>query len=74
MSDNQENNQVDLERKGYIDVVLEKALSRKLLVFLTATGLMAYAGLSSETWGLVAACYIGGQSVIDLAQVWRHGR
>ena len=59
--------------KGVLDAVQEKIVSRKLLVFLTATGLLAYAGLDPETWGMIAMMYIGGQSIIDAAKAWRHG-
>jgi len=56
-----------------IDRVLEKAISRKLLVFATATGLMAYNLLDPETWGMIAIVYVGGQSIIDTVQVYKHG-
>ena len=62
-----------ITQRGCLDIILEKAISRKLLVFLSATGLLAWSSLDSETWGLIAICYIGGQSVIDAAKVWRHG-
>ena len=55
-----------------LDRLQEKVISRKLLVFVTATALMWY-GLDAETWGLIAMCYIGGQSAIDFAKMWRHG-
>ena len=61
------------QKKGCLDIILEKVISRKLLVFVSATGLLAWSSLDSETWGLIAICYIGGQSVIDAAKVWRHG-
>ena len=59
------------KRKGVVDAIQEKLISRKLLVFLTATGLLAWSGLDSETWGLIAIVYIGGQSVIDAVKAWR---
>jgi len=58
-------------RKGLTDRILEKAISRKLFVFLTATGLMVWDGLDSNTWGLIAMVYIGGQATIDTMKVWR---
>jgi hypothetical protein len=60
-------------RKGVFDAVQEKIVSRKLLVFMTSTALLIWAGLDPETWGLIATMYIGGQSVIDVAKAWRHG-
>ncbi len=59
--------------KGILDSIQEKVASRKLLVFLTATGLMLWAQLDPDIWGMIAVCYIGGQSVIDFAKSWKHG-
>ena len=51
--------------KGALDKSLEKAVSRKLLVWITATGL-AYGGyLTSGDWVTISALYLGGQAVID---------
>ena len=58
------------DQKGMLDHVQEKIVSRKLLVFITATGLMWF-GLDPDTWAMIAAMYIGGQSVIDVAKVWK---
>jgi len=58
------------DQKGMLDNVQEKIVSRKLLVFITATGLMWF-GLDPDTWAMIAAMYIGGQSVIDVAKVWK---
>jgi len=57
--------------KGVLDAVQEKVISRKLLVFGVATGLLYWAGLDAETWGMIAMTYIGGQTAIDFAKVWR---
>jgi len=51
--------------KGVVDRALEKAVSRKLLVWVTATGLAAYGFLTSGDWVMISALYLGGQSVID---------
>jgi len=59
--------------KGMLDSLQEKVVSRKLLVFLTATALMMYANLDPDIWGMIAVCYIGGQSAIDFAKSWKHG-
>ena len=59
------------KRKGMLDTIQEKIVSRKLLVFLTATGLFAWHGLDPDTWGLIAVIYIGGQSMIDAVKVWK---
>jgi hypothetical protein len=51
--------------RGTVDRALEKMVSRKLLVWATATGLAAYGFLASGDWVMISALYIGGQSVID---------
>jgi len=61
------------KEKGVLDSLQEKIVSRKLLVFLTATALMMYANLDPDIWGMIAVCYIGGQSAIDFAKSWKHG-
>ena len=58
------------DTKGMLDNIQEKVVSRKLLVFITATALMWF-GLDPDTWAMIAAMYIGGQSVIDVAKVWK---
>ena len=60
-------------RKGTLDRILEKAVSRKLFTFLTATGLMLWSDLDSETWGMIAVVYIAGQSVVDVLKTYRYG-
>ena len=65
---------IEGEKHGIIDRIVGRIISRKFFVFLTATGLLAWASLDSETWGMIAVVYIGGQSVIDAAIAWRHGR
>lgn len=61
---------LDNKKKGMLDTVQEKVISRKLLVFTVATALMWH-GLDSDTWGMIAMTYIGGQTAIDFAKVWR---
>jgi hypothetical protein len=60
-------------RKGTLDRILEKAVSRKLFTFLTATGLMLWSDLDSETWGMIAVVYIASQSVVDVMKTYRYG-
>ena len=62
------------EKLGLVDKIVGRLISRKFFVFLTATGLTAHSLIDSETWGMIAMIYIGGQSVIDAAIAWRHGK
>ena len=62
---------VNDKEKGVLDTVQEKLVSRKLLVFIVSTCLLMYAGLDADIWGMIAMCYIGCQTAIDFAKVWR---
>ena len=57
--------------KGVLDAIQERVVSRKLLVFGASTTLFMWFGLDADTWGLIAMCYIGGQSAIDFAKTWK---
>tara|TARA_R110000803_G_scaffold49301_1_gene102479 strand:- start:300 stop:488 length:189 start_codon:yes stop_codon:yes gene_type:complete len=48
-----------------IDRGLSKLVSRKLLAWVTATGLLLFSDLASSDWVIITAVYIGGQTVID---------
>ena len=52
-------------QKAFIDWGLNKLVSRKLLVWTTATVLAGIGFLSSSDWVLISGLYIGTQSVID---------
>ena len=69
--DHSEKNIKETNKRGMLDVIQEKIVSRKLLVFITATSLFVWYGLDPDIWGMIAMCYIGGQSAIDFAKVWK---
>jgi len=53
------------QKKAFLDSIIQRVTSRKLLVWITATALMAWGGLESADWVVIAGLYLGGQSVID---------
>jgi len=58
-----------------LDKGLNKLVSRKLMVWLTATYLMLYTGsLASEDWVAISLAYISIQGLADIASQWRHGK
>ena len=59
------------QQVGIVDEALAKAVSPKLLVFTAATCLLLWSSLDPDTWAMIATMYIGGQSVIDVAKVWK---
>ena len=56
-----------------LDKLLSILVSRKLMVWGTATGLLAFANLSSSDWVAISLVYIGSQGAVDLAKAWKHG-
>ena len=52
-------------KTAIIDGFIEKLISRKFLAWITATGLLAFADLSSSDYVTITAIYIGGQAVVD---------
>ena len=53
------------QKQAFLDGIVQRVTSRKLLVWITATGLMACGGLESGDWVIISGLYLGGQSVID---------
>ena len=53
------------KQSAVVDLWLEKFTSRKLMVWTTATVLMALALIESGDWVMISALYIGGQSIVD---------
>jgi len=51
--------------KAKLDKFTEKLISRKFLVWIAATSLMAYGLLDSSDWVIISGLYLGGHSVID---------
>ena len=62
---------LDNKEKGILDALQEKAVSRKLLVFIVATCLLVWSTLDPADWSMIALIYIGGQSAVDIAKVWK---
>lgn len=57
-----------------LDKGLNKLLSRKLMVWSTATYLMVFTStLASEDWVAISLAYIGLEGLADIATRWRHG-
>lgn len=52
--------------KEQIDILINKWISRKLLVFLIACAALFTGGLTSSDWVVVATAYIGVQGFTDI--------
>mgnify|MGYP000368252659 CR=1 FL=1 len=61
--------------KPFLDKTIGRLLSRKLMVWMTATYFMLVGGaLTSEDWVAVSLAYIGIQGIADIAATWKHGK
>lgn len=54
--------------KQTIDQLMNKWISRKLLVFILATIGLFRMNLTSENWVIIASIYIGSESVITIVE------
>lgn len=52
--------------KQEIDIILNKLISRKLLVFLIACAGLFIGNLTSQDWVIIATAYIGIQGFTDI--------
>ena len=51
-----------------LDKTLDKLISRKLLVWLTATVLMYGSKITSDDWVLICMIYLGSQGALDIVE------
>ena len=52
--------------KAFADKHLERFMSKKLLVWLTTTGLLLAEKVESDQWIIVASAYVGTQGFVDV--------
>lgn len=60
-------------RRGLLDIVSEKFVSRKLLVWITGTVLLCLGKVTPEEWTAVTLGYVGIEGFADLAVKWKKG-
>ena len=69
----EERQKTDGSRLGIIDLVSEKIVSRKLLVWIVSTVLLATAKISPDEWTAISLGYVGIEGFADMAAKWRRG-
>ena len=62
------------EGVGLVDVLSEKVLSRKLLVWIVSTVFLGFGKITPDEWMGISLGYIGVQGVTDLATKWKTGK
>ena len=58
-----------MSRKN-LDTLINKWISRKLFVFLIASGLLMFADLESSDWTLIAIAYLSSQTILDSVTIY----
>ena len=61
--------------RHFLDKMFNKFMSRKLMVWLTATTFMLLdiVPLESQDWVAISLAYIGLEGLADIATRWKHG-
>ena len=54
--------------KNGLDKLLDKIISRKLLVWITATVLIYGSKITSDDWVLICMVYLGSQGALDIVE------
>lgn len=61
-------------KDGVLDKVLGKAVSRKLLVWLSSSAFLWFGMVTGEQWVALSLAYIGVQGLADIATSWKSGQ
>jgi hypothetical protein len=69
----EERQKTDGSRLGVIDLVSEKIVSRKLLVWIVSTVLLVTAKITPDEWTAISLGYVGIEGFADMAAKWRRG-
>ncbi len=59
--------------RGVIDIITEKAVSRKLLVWVASTVFLCLGNITAEEWTAISLGYVGIEGFADLAAKWKKG-
>jgi hypothetical protein len=70
----QELKKAEKDGVGLLDMVSEKVLSRKLMVWIVATVFLGFGKITPDEWMGISLGYIGVQGVADLATKWKQGK
>jgi hypothetical protein len=59
--------------RAFLDKHIHRLMSRKLLVWMSTTGLLIAGKLDGEQWVAISLAYIGSQGLADIASAWKSG-
>lgn len=61
----------DANDRGFLDIITEKLISRKLLVWIVSSSFLAFGKISPDEWAAISLGYIGIEGVADIAAKWK---
>ncbi|MCK9596381.1 hypothetical protein M0R19_04315 [Candidatus Pacearchaeota archaeon] len=61
-----ESSDFETDNPGKVDSFLQRIMSRKLIVWLTATAALFMGTLDPDTWSNISMVYIGSVALLDL--------
>jgi hypothetical protein len=67
----EERTKTDGTRLGVIDLLTEKVVSRKLLVWFVSTALLMTQKITPDQWVAISLGYVGVEGFSDMAAKWR---
>jgi hypothetical protein len=57
--------------RGVLDIITEKAISRKFLVWIVATFFVGFAKITPDEWTAITLGYVGIEGLADIATKWK---
>ena len=57
--------------RGVLDIITAKAISRKLLVWITASAFLGLGKITADEWTAISLGYVGVEGFADLAVKWK---
>lgn len=61
----------DANDRGFLDIITEKLISRKLLVWIVSSSFLAFGKISPDEWAAISLGYIGIEGIADIATKWK---
>jgi hypothetical protein len=58
-------------RRGKLDIITEKLVSRKLLVLMLAVGFLGFGKIEGQNFVDIAMAYIGSQAIVDAVTTYK---
>ena len=61
----------DANDRGLFDIITEKLISRKLLVWIVSSSFLAFGKITPDEWAAISLGYIGIEGIADIATKWK---